>query len=454
MIKGQVNELSTETFNNLHLDVKKQPGDEPIDDHFIKKREWNVKSSEFANLTTNPIRAIVEHLNVQPNPNKAFIPLSVGDPTVFGNLKAADETIQAVRNAIDEGKHNGYAHSAGSILAREAVCKYVAPHQGSVEPNDVILCSGCSSSLDLCIGAIADSGKNLLIPTPGFSIYRTLAISYGIEVRSYNLLPDKQWEVDLEQLEELMDEHTAAIVLTNPSNPCGSVFRKNHLLDIIALCEKYCIPIIADEIYEHFVFPGVEYHSVSSLSKNVPVLSCGGLTKRFLVPGWRMGWIVIHDRHDIFKELRKGLANLSTRILGSNTLIQGALPEILEKTPTTFFDSIVETLYKHAKLAYDILCDAVGLKPIMPDGAMYMMIGIDIDNFPEYQNELEFVQALVKEQSVFCLPGQCFNYPNYMRIVLTVPEHLIWESCIRIADFCNRHYKNTFNPNLIEHLNW
>lgn len=228
-----------------------------------------------------------------------------GDPTIFGNLKAADETIQAVRNAIDEGKHNGYAHSAGSVVAREAVCKYVAPHQGAVTPNDVILCSGCSSSIDLCIGAIAETGQNILIPRPGFSIYRTLATGHEIEVRSYNLLPNKQWEIDLEQLEELIDSKTAAIVLTNPSNPCGSVFRKKHLLDVIAICEKYCIPIIADEIYEHFVFPNVEYHSVSSLSENVPVLSCGGLTKRFLVPGWRLGWIVIHDRNNTFKELRQ-----------------------------------------------------------------------------------------------------------------------------------------------------
>lgn len=226
---------------------------------------------------------------------------------MFGNLKAADETIQAVRNAIDEGKHNGYAHSAGSIVAREAVCKYVAPHQGVVTPNDVILCSGCSSSIDICIAAIAEPGKNILIPRPGFSIYRTLAVGHGIEVRSYNLLPNKQWEVDLEQLENKIDENTAAIVLTNPSNPCGSVFRKKHLLEIIALCEKYCVPILADEIYEHFVFPGIEYHSVSSLSKNVPVLSCGGLTKRFLVPGWRLGWIIIHDRNDTFKELRQVL---------------------------------------------------------------------------------------------------------------------------------------------------
>lgn len=75
------------------------------------------------------------------------------------------------------------------------------------------------------------------------------------------------------------------------------------------------------------------------------MLSCGGLTKRFLVPGWRQGWIVIHDRNNIFSEIRKGLTNLSSRVLGSNTLVQGAIPFILENTPQSFHDNLVETLH-------------------------------------------------------------------------------------------------------------
>lgn len=177
-------------------------------------------------------------------------------------------------------------------------------HQGDVTTNDIILCSGCSCALDLCISAMASAGQNILIPRPGFSIYRTLSEGFGIEIRSYDLLPEKDWEIDLNSLESLIDENTAALILTNPSNPCGSVFSKEHLIDIINLAEKYFIPIIADEIYEHFVFPGNKYYSVSSLSPNVPVLSCGGLTKRFLVPGWRMGWIIIHDRNNLLKDVR------------------------------------------------------------------------------------------------------------------------------------------------------
>ena len=78
-----------------------------------------------------------------------------------------------------------------------------------------------------------------------------------------------------------------AILINNPSNPCGSVFDEKHLKDILAIAEKYCLPIIADEIYEHFVFEGSskKYVPMAKLSSNVPVLSCGGLTKRWLVPG-------------------------------------------------------------------------------------------------------------------------------------------------------------------------
>lgn len=78
----------------------------------------------------------------------------------------------------------------------------------------------------------------------------------------------------------------------------------------------------------------------------------------------------------------------------------------------------------------------------MPDGAMYMMIQIDIDCFPEFQNDLSLMKAMIQEQSVFCLPGTVFELPNFMRIVLTVPEEMIQEACERMAEFCEKHYRN------------
>lgn len=86
--------------------------------------------------------------------------------------------------------------------------------------------------------------------------------------------------------------------------------------------------------------------------------------------------------------------------------------------------------------------DIPGLTPIMPRGSMYMMVGIDLENFPKFSTCLEFTQGLIKEQSVQTFPGfPCFFYPSYFRIVLTVPENLITEACKRIKEFCELNYR-------------
>ncbi|KAL7742641.1 hypothetical protein ACLKA6_002007 [Drosophila palustris] len=408
-----------------------------------RRTGWKVKGSVLSLNTHNRIRNIVEALNIKPNPLKPMIPLSIGDPTIFGNLKAADETMKAVLRAVESGKFNGYAHTQGHEASRVAVAKY-SSHQridGVINPNDVVLCSGCSSALEYCILALAEGGQNVLVPRPGFCLYHTLTEGLGIEVRYYDLLPEQQWRADLEQLESLIDENTAALLINNPSNPCGSVFDKGHLLQLVDICERHYLPIIADEIYEHFVFPGSRHVAVSSLAREVPVLSCGGLTKRFLVPGWRMGWIIVHDQHKRLGSALTGLKNMCGRILGSNTIIQGALPDILSKTPQSYFDGVIGVLYSNAQLAYKLLNKVPGLNPIMPSGAMYMMIGIRIECFPDFKDDTHFVQELVNKQSVFCLPGSCFEYSGYVRIVLTVPATMIEEACIRITEFCETYYK-------------
>lgn len=145
-------------------------------------------------------------------------------------------------------------------------------------------------------------------------------------------------------MESLIDDKTRAILVNNPGNPCGNVFSKEHLLEILELAERHKLPIISDEVYEFFTFSDVEYHSLSSLSVNVPILTCGSLSKRFLMPGIRMGWIVINDRHNALEEAKQGLRNVTGRIFGPNSTVQHALPEILRNTPQTFFDNTIEKL--------------------------------------------------------------------------------------------------------------
>lgn len=221
----------------------------------------------------------------------------------------AAESVNAIKDALDRDNF-AYTVSAGMKSARQAVVDYLSKNNDSnVSSDDVILTSGCSTALEICFRALADPGENILVPRPSWN-YTTWICGSGINVQFYNLDPFNDWNADLEQMESLINEKTKAILINSPGNPCGNVFSKEHILEILAIAERHRLPIISDEVYEYFVFPGVKFHSVSSLSKNVPVLTCSGLTKRFLMPGIRMGWIVINDRHNSFDEIRRGLVRL------------------------------------------------------------------------------------------------------------------------------------------------
>ncbi|XP_026322073.1 tyrosine aminotransferase-like [Hyposmocoma kahamanoa] len=404
----------------------------------IIQKEWTVRPSYFAVKTQNLIRNVVENIKMTPNPNKKYITLSIGDPTAFGNFQPPESVLQAIRDSLDHPSSPNYGPVIGFYEARKAVAEY-SRRQGKVKPEDVILCSGCTHAIDLVITTLANSGQNILVPRPGHTVYKTAAEGLGIELKFYNLLPDQNWEIDLEDLENKIDEATALIVVINPSNPCGSVYKAEHLRDILQIASRNRVPVLADEIYEDFTFSGHKFTTLSSLSVDVPIITCSGITKRFLVPGWRLGWLIIHDRNNILgDDIRKGLCNVASRLLGPCVLIQRALPAILE-SPQGYFWDMMKFVETQANFACKQLCLCPGLRPITPQGVMYMMIEIQISLFPSFKDDVQFVERLLMEEAVLCLPGQCFGYPNFMRIVLTVPENILTEACNRIMAFCQQH---------------
>eukprot|EP00795_Rhopilema_esculentum_P001117 gene1117-15457_t len=362
----------------------------------------------------------------------------------------------------------------GLSAAREAVARFESTPEAPLTEKDVIIVSGCSAAIEMAMRVLADPGDNILIPNPGFSLYRTIAGAEGFETRFYRLLPDRGWEADLEHLESQIDKRTRFILVNNPSNPCGSVYSKEHLLQLIGIAERHRLPIISDEIYAYSVFKNETFYPIASLTTTVPVLALGAISKRFLVPGWRVGWILVHDRNDAFKDVRiysdlsmffalllkmvrSGLADSATKILGPCAIIQGALPSILANTPKSFFDETMRYIEKNAEICYLNLSMVPGLKPVKPRGAMYMMasnipmldtpltlsvfitkevVGIDESLMKHVKDELDFTQRLVSAKSVFCLPGSCFGYANFFRIVLTPPEEMLRKACERIGQFC------------------
>lgn len=145
---------------------------------------------------------------------------------------------------------------------------------------------------------------------------------------------------------------------------------------------------------------------MATLTTTVPVLSVGGLAKKWLVPGWRVGWIIIHDRNGVFTEINEGLHQLAQIILGPNSVIQAAIPDILQKTPDSFYKETIKQIEDNVKLSIDMVSKIDGLVPVNPQGAMYMMVGIELEKFKDIVDDVDFSAKLLAEENVVIFPGE------------------------------------------------
>ncbi len=416
-------------------------------------------ASQHSHACINYIRQIVDRIKLPPaDPSLPLIPLSIGDPTLFGNLPPPPGVSAELALVVADGRSNGYSNSMGSPAARAAVARSVSTAAHPVTAEDVCVTSGCSHALLLAMDVLCDAGSNILVPSPGFSLYRTLGQYLAVDVRLYRLDPARNWEVDLAHLESLADSNTRAILLNNPSNPCGTNYSREHLLAVLELAERLKLPIISDEVYAGMVFGGEVFHSLSVLSERVPILLCGGLAKRYMVPGWRVGWLVLCDRQGLLVrhsfvlvvllvseslqargKIGEGVQRLSQTILGASSLVQAVVPHLLEHTPLAYHDYNCRVLEENAKCFVESLASAAGLSVVAPRAAMYCMVGIDLSLFPSFPSEVEFSQALLHEQQVFVLPGSCFTMPSYFRVVLCAPVATLKDAAKRICVFAAKH---------------
>lgn len=221
-------------------------------------------------------------------------------------------------------------------------------------------------------------------------------------MKRYNLLPEQEWQIDLNHLEGLVDEHTAAILVNNPSNPCGSVFTHEHMVEILKLAEKLKLPIIADEVYYGMAYDKstkfIPFAHVGADQKDdsvpqVPIISVCALSKIYCIPGWRLGWLIFHDQHGYFKDTIAGALRVSQIWLHPQVPLQAALPNILGHVPDTYMDDFLSKLAIAADYVYSQIRDNLSeyLIPVRTRGAMYMMLQIHLDKLDSsISSDLEF----------------------------------------------------------------
>ena len=411
-----------------------------------RENGWNVRASPLKDLC-NPIRRIVDEMVGQANPDKSLISLAQGDPTVFGHLLPPKAAMEEVVGAFAACVHNGYTASAGMVEARDAVAaRYSEENRRPLQAEDVFMTVGCSEALSHSFAALAVDGANILLPKPGFPLYETLCHRHGIKYKFYELDPENGWEIKLDDVRRLRDENTVAIVVNNPSNPCGAVFSEKHLRAICKTCEALHLPIIADEVYEDVFFDKIRpFKSIAKFSGRVPVMAVSALSKRWLTPGWRIGWLVLHDYDHILQAAGVKLAinNLCQVSLGPPTPIQAAIPGIFQANEEIWLERTLTVLKSASTRCIERCARVRGLSvPCEPQGAMYMLLKMNPDAFNSEDgtyDDVVFAKRLLSEEAVLVLPGTCFHAPGYLRLVITVPDDELQEAWDRIEAFCERH---------------
>ncbi|KAK4787784.1 hypothetical protein SAY86_011617 [Trapa natans] len=409
---------------------------------------WRFKANEklsFSSATS--VRRIVGLLtdSLSPNDPRPVIPLGRGDPSDLSCFRTTTVAEDAIVESARSAKLNGYSPAVGILPARRAVAEYLSKNLPyTLSHDDVFLTVGCVQAIEAITSVLARADANILLPRPGFPYYELRATCSSLEVRHFDLLPERGWEVDLAGVERLADENTVALVLINPGNPSGNVFTYYHLKKVAETARRLGIMVIADEVYAHLAFGSIPFTPMGVFGSITPVITLGSISKRWIVPGWRIGWLVTTDPNGILK--KHGVVDSIKEFLNTccepATVIQGAIPRILERTEHDFFSGILNILKQTSDICYEMIKDIPCITcPHKPEGAMFVMVKLNLSMLDGVKDDLDFCMKLAKEESVIVLPGIAVGMKNWLRVTIAVEPHSLIEGLERIKVFNKRHAK-------------
>ena len=365
---------------------------------------------------------------------KTILPLNIGDPLNF-DFCTPPHLIAAVEKAMRDGR-NGYAPSLGIPEAVEAI-RAEAERKGIRNIQSVFLTAGVSEALDICLTALVNAGENVLTPCPEYPLYSAVLAKLGAQPNSYLLDEKNEWQPDLEDIARKINSGTRAIVVGNPNNPTGAVYSRQTLERIAELARRNNLVIFADEIYDKLILDGEPHTSLAALAPDVPVVTFNGLSKSYLVPGWRVGWGVVSGDAAAVKPYLEGIHQLLRARLCSNHPQQFAVRPALEGPQ----DHLVEVRGK-LRARRDLTVDACRTTPHMscvaPRGAFYAFPKIDIPDSDE-----EFVKQLLVEKHVLMVHGTGFGQApgtKHVRIVFLPDEATLTRAYEGMRAFIAEHY--------------
>lgn len=391
-----------------------------------------IKPAERTYKVEYAIRDILKIAEEAKAAGKQLLYLNIGDPIAF-DFQTPRHMVEACHRALLEN-HTGYEHSSGLQEAREAIGNSIR-RKGIHSWLDLFVTSGASEAIELCLTALVNPGEEVLTPAPGYPLYS--AVLGKIEARNvpYYLEEERDWEPDIADIKSKITPKTRALVLINPNNPTGSQYSRQVLEEIIGLSLEHKFVIFSDEIYDKLVLDGPDSISIASLSDEAPVITMNGLSKSYLVPGFRIGWGVVTGKKEMMSEYIEAINKCLRARLCAVTPLQYAIKAALEG-PQEHVAEVKAKLRRRRDITYNRLNSISGISCVKPAAAFYAFPRLHIE-----EPDTRFVAELIRETGVVVVHGDGFGQrpgTRHMRIVFLPQEEILEEAFDRLEAFMNK----------------
>ena len=330
--------------------------------------------------------------------------LNIGDPVAFG-FKTPPHLIEAVEKAMRDG-HNGYLASTGIAPAREAIASDYSARGVSTSADRVVITTGTSEGIELALSVLAGEGDEVLVPLPAYPLYTAVIAKIGAQASYYRTDPRRGWEPDLDHLRSLVTSRTRVLVVIDPNNPTGAVYPPGVRRALIKLSEQHGLTILADEVYGDVAFDAPQPF-LGTLDEDAAIISLSSLSKAYLAPGWRTGWLVagatprLNDALAAIRKLADG------RLCSPGPMQYGVIAALTgDRSHQLAFR---RALAERAQLTTDALNAIPGMRCIAPRAAFYAMPMVSL---PPGRTDEDYVLGLLRETGILCVYGSGFGMPS------------------------------------------
>ncbi len=331
-------------------------------------------SQKARHMPSSPIRKLVPYAEAAKKKGVHVHHLNIGQP----DIKTPKNALIAVQQASIDVL--SYSRTEGSDAFREKIAKYYQRLNLTVSASDIVVTTGGSEALSFALGALLDPDDELIIPEPFYANYSGFAEGHNVKIVPVTCTFETQFALpSVEEFERRITKRTKAILICNPSNPTGYVYRKDELEQLAEIALKHDLFLISDEVYREFVYDETKHFSMLSFEAlNEHVVVIDSVSKRYSMCGARIGFAVTKN-----SALRGAILKFAQARLSPPTYAQIASEAALD-TDESYFAEVLKEYNARRNFLVEALRQIPGVETAIPKGAFYCMVKLPVKSAEDF----------------------------------------------------------------------